>query len=180
MLNLCRSSKHWMYQRHNLWLFLHWLGFEQATYDKCILSFEMVRRIVNQDITSHLCSSENLGVVEADVGSCKQLNLLTRIRPCKKLKVNAEDFETPPKSLLKEIEVFKMLHKESLQKHEKKKTQDFPSGPWLTLHLPMIGVWVPSLVRTLRSACLVARKKQTKKQERYCNKFNKGFKNGPY
>lgn len=27
----------------------------------------------------------------------------------------------PPKSLLKEIEVFKMLLKESLQKHEKKK-----------------------------------------------------------
>lgn len=48
------------------------------------------------------CSSENLGVAEADVRSCRQLNLLTCIRPCKKLKVNAEDSEMPPKSLLKE------------------------------------------------------------------------------
>lgn len=38
--------------------------------------------------------------------SCKQLDLLTGIRPCKKLKVNAEDS--------------KMLLKESLQKHETK------------------------------------------------------------
>lgn len=84
----------------------------------------MGRRAVNQDFTSHPCSSENLGVAEADVGSCKQLDLLTCIRPCKKRKVNAEDSEMPPKSLLKEIEVFKMLLKESLQKHEEKKKKD--------------------------------------------------------
>lgn len=33
--------------------------------------------------------------------------------------MNAEDSEMLPRSLLKEIEVFKMLLKESLQKHEK-------------------------------------------------------------
>lgn len=78
------------------------------------------RVVVNQDFTSYPCSSENLGVAEADVRSCRQLNLLTRIRPFKKLKVNAEDSEMPPKSLLKETNFFKMLIKESLQKHEKK------------------------------------------------------------
>lgn len=90
----------------------------------------MGRRAVNQDFTSHPCSSENLGVAEADVGSCKQLDLLTCIRPCKKRKVNAEDSEMPPKSLLKEIEVFKMLLKESLQKHEKKKKRPNWVGGW--------------------------------------------------
>lgn len=59
------------------------------------------RRVVNQDFTSHPCSSENLGVAEADVRSCKQLDLLTCIRPYKKLKVKAEDSEMLPKSLLK-------------------------------------------------------------------------------
>ena len=28
---------------------------------------------------------------------------------------------------------------------------DFPGGPWLRLHLPVLGVWLLSLVRELRS-----------------------------
>ena len=49
---------------------------------------------------------------------------------------------------------------------------------WLKLGLPMQGVWVRSLVRELRSTCLVAKRPQQKTKE-YCNKFNKAFKNGP-
>ena len=54
---------------------------------------------------------------------------------------------------------------------------------WLRLCLPRQWVWVHSLVRELR--CLMDKKKKQKKkqntkQEQYCNKFNKEFKNGPY
>ena len=46
----------------------------------------------------------------------------------------------------------------------------------LRLHLPMQGVRVQSLVRELRSHMPWGQKKRHK----YCNKFNKDFKNGPH
>ena len=45
----------------------------------------------------------------------------------------------------------------------------------------MQGVWVPSLVRDLRSHMPLRQKKSNNiKQEQYCNKFNKDFNNGPH
>ena len=57
---------------------------------------------------------------------------------------------------------------------------------WLTLCLPMEGVWVLSLVRELRSHMPRSQKQTNKqptpiKQKQYCNKFNKDLKkNGPH
>ena len=39
-------------------------------------------------------------------------------------------------------------------------------------------MWVPFLVRELKNAS--GPKKRNKKQKKYCNKFNKDFKNGPH
>ena len=44
-------------------------------------------------------------------------------------------------------------------------------------HLPMQGVWVPSLVGELRFHILCGQKSQNIKQKQYCNKFNKDFEN---
>ena len=52
---------------------------------------------------------------------------------------------------------------------------------WLRLDLPKQWVWVQFLVRELRRLIDQKKKKQPNtKQEQYCNKFNKEFKNGPY
>ena len=48
---------------------------------------------------------------------------------------------------------------------------------WLTLHLPTKRVRIQSQVRELRSH--LPRGQKTKKTQKYCNKFNKDFKNGP-
>ena len=50
----------------------------------------------------------------------------------------------------------------------------------------MLGVWVQSLAKELRSHILHSQKKKNKKkkqnikQKQYCNKFNKDFKNDPH
>ena len=51
---------------------------------------------------------------------------------------------------------------------------------WLRLRLPVQGVKVRSLVREIRSHMPQEQKNQNIKQKRYCNKFNKDFKNGPH
>ena len=53
--------------------------------------------------------------------------------------------------------------------------ETFLSVQWLRLCFPMQGVWVQSLVRELRSTCLVTKKKKTE-QKQYCEKFSKDFK----
>ena len=163
MLNLCRSSKLRMCQRHNLWLLTHWLGFEQATYDKCILSFEVVR-IINQDFTSHPCSSENLGVVEADVGSCKQLNLLTRIRPCKKLKVNAEDLKRHPKAFEEKYKFLKCYIRSHCESMKKKKKD--PGLPYRTMvnTSPYNDGGAGSIRGLVAKICMPCGQKKTNKQ----------------
>ena len=50
---------------------------------------------------------------------------------------------------------------------------------WLKHHLPMEGMRVWSLVGELRSHIPRGPKNQNIKQKQYCNKFDKGFKNGP-
>ena len=50
---------------------------------------------------------------------------------------------------------------------------------WLRLHLSMQGVWVQSLVGEQRSHIPHGQRNQNIKQKKYCNKFNKDFKNGP-
>ena len=49
----------------------------------------------------------------------------------------------------------------------------------------MLGVWVQSLAKELRSHILHSQEKKKKthqniKQKQYCNKFNKDFKNDPH
>ena len=50
---------------------------------------------------------------------------------------------------------------------------------WLRPRLPMQGLWVPSLLRELRSHVPPGQKHQNIKQKQYCNKFYKDFKHGP-
>ena len=54
--------------------------------------------------------------------------------------------------------------------------RDFPGGPVVKIFPSNAGSmgWIPGL----KSKTLKTNKKNTKKQ--YCNKFNKGFKNGPH
>ena len=65
-------------------------------------------------------------------------------------------------------------------------TQSPPLGTsllaqWWEFCLSMQGVWVRSLVRELRPHITQSQKKRTyTKNGKYCNKFNKGFKNGPH
>ena len=49
---------------------------------------------------------------------------------------------------------------------------------WLRLCLWMSEMWVQSLIQKLSPTCCVA-KKSNHKTEKYCKKFDKGFKNGP-
>jgi len=49
---------------------------------------------------------------------------------------------------------------------------------WVRLCLPVLSVWVQSLVRELRSH--MKPRSQNKKQKQYCNKLNKDFKNDPH
>ena len=51
---------------------------------------------------------------------------------------------------------------------------------WLRFHLPMQRMWVRSLIRSKDPTCCEAKNNQDIKQKKYCNKFNKDFKNGPY
>ena len=56
---------------------------------------------------------------------------------------------------------------------------DFHGSPVVRTSLPVQGVWVQSLIRKLRSHMPQGQKTKTK-QKRYCNKFNKDFKNHPH
>ena len=48
-------------------------------------------------------------------------------------------------------------------------------------HRPMLGVWVQSLAKELRSHILHSQKNpQNIKKKQYCNKFSKDFKNDPH
>ena len=59
--------------------------------------------------------------------------------------------------------------------------KELPGGPrWLRLHLPMQVVWVWSVVGEISSHTLHGQKNQNTKQKKYCNKYNKDFKNGPH
>ena len=49
---------------------------------------------------------------------------------------------------------------------------------WLTFQRPMKWVWIESQVRELRFHLPRGQKKK-KMMQKYCNKFNKDFKNGP-
>jgi len=49
---------------------------------------------------------------------------------------------------------------------------------WLRLHLPMKWVQVPSA--KISHASRPKKKEQNIKQQQYCNKFNKDFKNGSH
>ena len=48
------------------------------------------------------------------------------------------------------------------------------------VHLPVQGVQVQSLVRELGSGMPWQPRNQSIKQKKYCNKFNKDFKNSPH
>ena len=62
---------------------------------------------------------------------------------------------------------------------KEKRIGTFLTVQWLTLHLPMQGVQVQSLVRELRFHMPLGQESKHKHKP-YCNKFNKGFKNGPH
>lgn len=57
-------------------------------------------------------------------------------------------------------EDFKNLKKK--KPHFKSSFRDFPGSSLARLHLPVQGVWVPSLARELRHSCLVAKKPKRK------------------
>ena len=57
---------------------------------------------------------------------------------------------------------------------------DFPGGPVAKTPLPMQGVQVQCLVRESRFHMPHGQKTQNIKQNQYCNKFNKDFKNSPH
>ena len=76
-----------------------------------------------------------------------------------------------------------MLHTESLRKHEKKKKD--PGLPYRTMvnTSPYNDGGAGSIRGLVAKICMPCGQKktnkQTKKQEQYCKKFNKGFKNEP-
>ena len=62
---------------------------------------------------------------------------------------------------------------------KEKRIGTFLGVQWSTLHLLMQGLQVQSLVRELRFHMPLGQ--ESKHQNKpYCNKFNKGFKNGPH
>ena len=62
----------------------------------------------------------------------------------------------------------------------KRYLRDFPGDPGVKASPFNSGVQVQSLFRELRSYMTHSQKNKQIKHKQYCNKFNKGFKNGPH
>ena len=78
------------------------------------------------------------------------------------------------------VEYYWALKRNKPASHEKTWRGTSLAVQWLGLCLPMQGVRVRSLVGELRSHMASQPKNQNRKKKQYCNRFNKGFKNGPH